>query len=525
MSAQEHVDDATREEGQPKPLPSAVIVEERRRKVERTPLPKLQLAVVFLVQFAEPVTAMVIYPFVNQLVRETGITGGNEAKTGYYAGIIESTFFLSETLTVLAWGWLSDQVGRKPVLILGPLGLSFAMLGFGLSKTFWPLVLFRTLQGFFNGNIGVSKSVIAEITDSTNIGDAYALTPLMWSCGTTLGPMLGGLLSNPAAQWPDTLGKIAFLRQYPYFLPCAAASFVAFVSFAVSFIAMKETLPPSRKTNNLKASWARLINKFSPTDGTDESRAALLSDPEPAPAYGTTTPPLHSSSSTSLQGPNANVETKVPPITDLLVPDYIATVLNYGFFSFLDMSVSALIPLIYSTPIKYGGLGMDPFTIGVIMGTYGISKGVLLALFLGKTVRRYGPTKLIQTSIFAQFVSMSAFPVANLLARRAGGADGRVACVIILQYLAQTMVAPCYSSMTILVVRSCPNKLLLGSANGAAQTLTSASRAFAPAIASSLFSLSVQRKWAGGYAVYYIFLVLVLLMVRMTRYLPAVTLD
>lgn len=55
---------------------------------KRTPLPKLQLAVVFLIQFAEPVTAMVIYPFVNQLVRETGITGGNEAKTGYYAGVL-----------------------------------------------------------------------------------------------------------------------------------------------------------------------------------------------------------------------------------------------------------------------------------------------------------------------------------------------------------------------------------------------------------------------------------------------------
>ena len=63
-------------------------VDDGRR--ERTPLPKLQLFVVFLIQFAEPVTATVIYPFVNQFVRETGITGGDEAKTGYYAGIVVS---------------------------------------------------------------------------------------------------------------------------------------------------------------------------------------------------------------------------------------------------------------------------------------------------------------------------------------------------------------------------------------------------------------------------------------------------
>lgn len=56
--------------------------------VKPTPLPVLQLLSVFLIQFAEPVTALCIYPFVNQFVRETGITKGDETKTGYYAGII-----------------------------------------------------------------------------------------------------------------------------------------------------------------------------------------------------------------------------------------------------------------------------------------------------------------------------------------------------------------------------------------------------------------------------------------------------
>jgi len=57
-----------------------------------TPLPKLQLFSVFLIQAAEPITATVIYPFINQFVRETGITGGDEKKTGYYAGLIVRIF-------------------------------------------------------------------------------------------------------------------------------------------------------------------------------------------------------------------------------------------------------------------------------------------------------------------------------------------------------------------------------------------------------------------------------------------------
>ena len=60
------------------------------RKVHRTPLPKMQLFLVILIMFAEPVSSTAIYPFVNAFVRETGITRGDEKKTGYYAGIIVS---------------------------------------------------------------------------------------------------------------------------------------------------------------------------------------------------------------------------------------------------------------------------------------------------------------------------------------------------------------------------------------------------------------------------------------------------
>ena len=53
-----------------------------------TPLPKLQVFILFLTLFSEPIAGLVIYPFVNRFVRETGITHGDERKTGYYAGII-----------------------------------------------------------------------------------------------------------------------------------------------------------------------------------------------------------------------------------------------------------------------------------------------------------------------------------------------------------------------------------------------------------------------------------------------------
>ena len=49
------------------------------------------------------------------------------------------------------------------------------------------LIASRSLNGALNGNIGVMKSMLAEITDSTNIGQAYAFMPIAWSTGSALG--------------------------------------------------------------------------------------------------------------------------------------------------------------------------------------------------------------------------------------------------------------------------------------------------------------------------------------------------
>jgi MFS family permease len=108
---------------------------------------------------------------------------------------------------VLQWGRVSDRIGRKPPLVLGTLGLAAAVASFGLSKQFWPLVVSRCVQGLFNGNIGITKAVMAEIADASNIAQSmsthiffilllrvdnlplkvFALIPFQWGTGVTFG--------------------------------------------------------------------------------------------------------------------------------------------------------------------------------------------------------------------------------------------------------------------------------------------------------------------------------------------------
>jgi hypothetical protein len=61
------------------------------------------------------------------------------------------------------------------------------MICFGLSKTFAMLVVSRALEGALNGNTGVIKTMFAEITDETNMAQAFAFLPICWAAGSTIG--------------------------------------------------------------------------------------------------------------------------------------------------------------------------------------------------------------------------------------------------------------------------------------------------------------------------------------------------
>lgn len=89
-------------------------------------------------------------------------------------------------MTVLHWSRLSDRIGRKPVLCIGLAGITVSMLLVGLSRSFWVLVLSRMLCGALNGNTGVAKSATGELTDSTNVAQAFALMPITWAAGVTV---------------------------------------------------------------------------------------------------------------------------------------------------------------------------------------------------------------------------------------------------------------------------------------------------------------------------------------------------
>ncbi|KAG6816274.1 hypothetical protein H0H87_007311 [Tephrocybe sp. NHM501043] len=367
-------------------------------KPKRTPLPKFQLFIVLLIQFAEPITATVIYPFINQFVRDTGVINGDERKTGYYAGAIESTFFIAEALTVVYWGRASDYFGRRPVLLLGPLGLS----------------------------LGVSKSVVGEITDSTNLADAFALMPLMWSIGATIG-----LLTGHNEQ-----------------------------------------------------------------------------------GYSATT---NASNIESIQPENSDVEDLQPPsLPALLVPRVMLTLAVHACLAFSDMSTQVLLPLVYSTSISLGGLGFNPYRIGTIMGTWGIINAIFQLTCLGWVLRKFGARNVQIFAHFSYCVVLVLYPLLSCVAHRAGGADSLVWAIIVIQLTFALSNSAAYASILMLLLDSSPSRASLGTVNGLAQAISCVTRGLAPTVASSLFSVSLEKQLAGGNMVFIILFVTSAIGLRLT---------
>ncbi|KAH9966264.1 major facilitator superfamily domain-containing protein [Lactifluus volemus] len=415
-----------------------------------TPVPWAQVWILLFLQLAEPLTSQVIYPFTPEFVRNVGITHGDESRVGYYVGLMQSIFFATQALTILHWSRLSDVVGRKPIILTGLFGLSLSI---------------RSLNGALNGNVGVIKSIVAEITDPTNLPQVYAYMPASWSTGSTLGPMIGGLLSRPADQFPNTFGNSQFLKQYPYFLPCAVPATFSALAWVMTYVFLRETVP-------------------SPVP----LRSLLKKEPQPSLS-------------------ESDDAEKPYPLRRLMTRRVVVlAVINYGALSLVEISYRAIQPLFFSTPVHRGGLGLAPPAIGKVLACFGILNSVFQFSFFIAGLLCAIPVYVL-------------FPVINALARAYG--VGRVVYLAVaLQVIFACGVSSCYGCIFIYISAASPNRASLGATNGLAQLLVSIMRAIGPATSTSLFSLSLAEGYLGGGLVYAVLLAISLVAIAFGTALP-----
>lgn len=142
-------------------------------------------------------------------------------------------------------------------------------------------------------------------------------------------------------------------------------------------------------------------------------------------------------------------ESKRPvPLRSLLTRDVLVASVNYAFLALVDISYRSLQPLFLSTPIAFGGLGLDPPVIGTVMSFYGILTGAFTVLFFSRLTDYFGVKRVYLTGITASVPCFSLFPIMNHLARnsveRTGGLGVEVWVAVALQVALSVLVSMCF---------------------------------------------------------------------------------
>ncbi|KAJ2311812.1 hypothetical protein IWW54_002437 [Coemansia sp. RSA 2705] len=91
-----------------------------------------------------------------------------------------------------------------------------------------------------------------------------ALLPLMWNIGAVAGAVVGGLLADPANQYPNVFGHIELFRTFPYLLPCMVGSLTTTFGLVVGLFKLKETLVVEPTAAEPRASEAGAATETTP---------------------------------------------------------------------------------------------------------------------------------------------------------------------------------------------------------------------------------------------------------------------
>ncbi|KZM26379.1 transmembrane transport [Ascochyta rabiei] len=451
-----------------------------------------------LVRVAEPIALTSILPYAWKLVLNYEVS--SESNAPFFAGLLISAFSLAEACSGMAWGALSDRIGRKPVVFIGCAGTITSLLLVGLAPNFWVALAGRIVGGALNGNIGVIQTMVGELVrNPEHEPRAYAVMPFMWSIGTIIGPSIGGLFSQPADNFPAMFSSTGVFAKFPYLLPNLICSSLLVLSMIMAYFLLEETHPDKRQQGHIEG------------DHTATANTPLL------PAQGATADPPANLTSESYGTFNAvevqhdemwrvrsNGDWVEQPTSEKVFTKTVITfVIALSIFTYHSMTYDHLLPIFLqdkraddvhaqelSSGALGGGLGLSTQQVGLILSINGVIQLAIQALVFPILADFFGVWRLLLLVTIAH-------PVAYII-------------VPFLQLLPPSIVYPglftalsvrnftsilAFPLLLIMIKEAAPDKSHLGKINGLAASTGAACRSVASPIAGLLYGLSIEIRF------------------------------
>jgi MFS family permease len=408
-------------------------------------------------------------------------------QAGLYVGLIASCFALAQFTTNFFWGWLSDKIGRKPVVLTGTVLTAACFVAFGFCRTLWQAVLVQILMGLANGNQGIISTCLGEITDRSNQSKAFTYLPVVYGIGAITGPAVGGLLvfeDNPFTGRPNP---------FPYVFPNLFSAAILVIDLVITTLLLEESLeeahrlPPLEKRLGNLFTWLWQFASFSrsPT----YLRRFGLKDQDDTSDTGST-----SSEPTLI----ANTSTDLVRRKDLWTRDTILILFTYFIFQLSNVAYNSLYPIFAEGP-EPTGRNLSTTEVGLSLSFSGLITILFQICIYGKLRDKIGNRATYRASLALFVISFILQPWVGYR-DLPGFGNGKVWLWIEIGFILVVRTIAAVGGLTsalLLITNTAPNHHVLGSLNGLAQTLSAAGRAIGPLISGGLYSAATQLKHKG----------------------------
>ncbi|KAK6821232.1 hypothetical protein PG987_015632 [Apiospora arundinis] len=425
-----------------------------------TPLPWRQLALLAVLSLAEQTALNSISPYLPTMVKS--FSEGDESKVGLYVGLLASAFALAQLTTNLFWGYLSDIIGRKPVMLLGTSFLCLCFAMFGFCTKYWQLMVVHVAMGMLNGNAAVVPTCLGELTDRSNQSKAFTWLPVVYSLGSITGPALGGLLVGNLIE-----------DQYPFLAPNILGASLLAISVVVLAIWYEETL----EDQDSSMEWSERFEWFTSLFKKGKGGAKNPSDDN------------LSSEEDGLLAPTAEEETGENDHKDPSDPETWKEIMN-------RTTVLQSVP-IYAAAAPPTGRDLHSDVIGVSLSIAGIFTILFQLILFPQLKAKLGNLGTYRGSLPGLAISMALMPWIGYRDSPPPFGVGSAKVWLYAEMGAILVIKNIcavggLSSVMLLITNSAPSHSSLGTLNGIAQTLSAAGRSFGPFVSGSLFTLSVR---------------------------------
>lgn len=144
---------------------------------------------IFLIVLVDVLGFTIVIPLLGLYAEKFGATP-------LVATSLVSVYAVCSLVSTPIIGRLSDQYGRKPLLMISQTGTcaGFVMLGF--SSSLWMVFVGRVLDGLTAGNLSIAQAYISDHTAPEDRAKAFGVIGIAFGIGFMFGPALGGWLGD-----------------------------------------------------------------------------------------------------------------------------------------------------------------------------------------------------------------------------------------------------------------------------------------------------------------------------------------